>query len=76
LGVANLVNSNANEPATTSFRVTGQGTVTAGGADTTAWQTYTSQITIQLAKGGTATIEYYSIDSAGNQEATKSGVLQ
>jgi YD repeat-containing protein len=70
------VTFSADKPVTTTFRVTGQGTVTAGGADTTDWQTYTSQITIQLDKHGTATIEYYSIDSAGNQEETKSGVLQ
>lgn len=63
-----------NETSTTYFRITGAGTVTAGGAATTAWQTYTGQITVQLT--GTATIEYYSVDSAGNTEVTKSEVLQ
>lgn len=64
----------ANEPATTYFRVTGAGTITAGGAATTAWQTYTSKVTVQLT--GTATIEYYSVDPGSNTEVTKSGILQ
>lgn len=64
----------ANEPATTYFRVTGAGTITAGGTATTTWQTYTGKVTVQLT--GTATIEYYSVDSAGNTEVTKSEILQ
>lgn len=64
----------ANEAATTYFRVTGAGTITAGGTATTSWQTYSSKVTVQLT--GTATIEYYSVDAASNTEATKSGTLQ
>ncbi|MGB5177936.1 MAG: PKD domain-containing protein, partial [Gammaproteobacteria bacterium] len=66
----------ANEPATTHFRVTGQGTVSAGGTDTTAWQIYTGQITVDVAKRGTANFDYYSVDTAGNIEATLTEVLQ
>ena len=66
----------ANEPATTYFRVTGQGTVTAGGTDTTAWQIYTGLVTVDIAKRGTANFDYYSVDTAGNAEATRTEVLQ
>ena len=66
----------ANEPATTYFRLTGQGTVSAGGSDTTAWQVYTGPVTVNLAKNGTANFDYYSVDTAGNTEATLTEVLQ
>lgn len=62
-----------NESASTMFRISGAATVTAGGTTTTAWQTYTGKITVQLT--GTATLEYYSRDAAGNTEAIKSGTL-
>ena len=67
-----------NEAATTYFRVSGQGEVTAGGAASGDWQTYNGPVTVKLtAKGkASATFEYYSVDSVGNQEDIKSGVLQ
>jgi hypothetical protein len=66
----------ANEPATTHFRLTGQAHITAGGADSTAWQVYTGLISVAVNKNGTASFDYYSVDSAGNTEATKTEVLQ
>lgn len=64
------------EPVTTYFRVTGQGAVTVGGTASTDWQTYSGAVTVKLDKKGSATLEYYSVDNAGNQEAIKSEVLQ
>ena len=66
----------ANEPATTFFKVTGQGTVIAGGTNTTDEQVYSGLITIQLDKKGTVNFEYYSIDTANNQETTQAEVLK
>lgn len=66
----------ANEPSTTWFRLTGQGTVTGGGANTTAWQVYSGPVTVTLSKNGTASFDYYSVDTAGNTEATHTEVLQ
>ena len=64
------------EPATTPFRLSGQAHITAGGADSTAWQVYTGPISVAVDKNGTASFDYYSVDSAGNTEATKTEVLQ
>ena len=65
------------EPATTWFRVTGEGTITSGGANTTAWQIYGgTTIHVDIAKRGTANLDYYSIDTVGNQEAIRTEVLQ
>ena len=65
-----------NESATTYFRFNGQGTITAGGADTTAWQTYTVPVVVQLVKKGSGDFEFYSEDTAANVEATQLEVLQ
>ena len=66
----------ADEPATTHFRLTGQAHITAGGADSTAWQVYTGPISVALDKSGAASFNYYSVDTAGNTEATRTEVLQ
>ena len=66
----------ADEPATTHFRLTDQAHITAGGADSTAWQVYTGPISVAVDKKGTASFDYYSVDTAGNTEATKTEVLQ
>ena len=66
----------ADEPATAQFRLTGQAHITAGGADSTAWQVYTGPISVAVDKKGAASFEYYSVGSAGNTEATKTEVLQ
>ena len=66
-----------NESATSYFRVTGEGNVTVGGSDTTAWQTYTVPITVKLAgNNAIATFEYYSEDTAGNTAVTQQEILQ
>jgi YD repeat-containing protein len=66
-----------NESATSYFRVTGEGNVTVGGSDTTAWQTYTVPVTVKLAgNNAVATFEYYSEDTAGNTEVTQQEILQ
>lgn len=66
-----------NESASSYFRVTGDGNVTAGGSDTTAWQTYTDPITVKLAgNSAIVTFEYYSEDTAGNTEVTQQEILQ
>ena len=67
---------NADEPATTYFRLTGEASIISGGTASTDWQTYTRVITVQMVKGGTANFEYYSVDTAGNTEVTKTEVLQ
>jgi YD repeat-containing protein len=66
-----------NEAASSYFRVTGEGNVTVGGSDTTAWQTYTVPVTVKLAgNSAIATFEYYSEDTAGNTEVTQQEILQ
>jgi len=66
-----------NESATSYFRVTGEGNVTAGGSDSTDWQTYTVPVTVKLAgNSAIATFEYYSEDTAGNTEVTQQEILQ
>jgi hypothetical protein len=62
--------------ATAWFRLTGQGTVSTGGIDTTAWQVSSGPVTVNRAKNGTANFDYYSMDSAGNPETTHTAVLQ
>jgi len=66
----------ANEPATTHFRLTGGAQVITGGSATTDWQSYTGAIQVQLNKNGTGQFDYYSVDTAGNVEATHTEVLQ
>lgn len=39
-------------------------------------QVYSTQITVQLDKGGTAQLDYYSEESNGQQESVKAEVLQ
>jgi len=56
--------------------LSGDGAITSGGSDTTNWQTYTGVIHIDLPKKGVGNFEYYSIDTAGNQEVTQTEVLQ
>ena len=51
-------------------------TSNAGGADSTAWQVYTGPTSVAVDENGTASFEYYSVDGAGNTEATKTEVLQ
>jgi len=66
----------ADEPATTHFRLTGQAHITAGGADSTAWQVYTGPISVAVDKNGTANFDYYSVDTSNNTESTHTEVLQ
>jgi hypothetical protein len=66
----------SNETATTYFRFIGQGVISAGGADTPSWQTYTQAVVIQLDKSGSGDFEFYSEDFAGNLESTQLEILQ
>jgi len=68
------VSLQANEQATTSYRVT-SGTILSGGTDTSNWQSYTGTINIRAPKKGNTVIEFYSQDSAGNTEIAQSVVL-
>ncbi len=68
------VSLQADEQATTSYRVT-SGTILSGGTDTSNWQTYTGTINIRAPKKGNTVIEFYSQDSAGNTETAQSVVL-
>jgi subtilisin family serine protease/PKD repeat protein len=70
------VTLSANEPATTYFRVTGGSHVIGSGSDTTAWQIYSGLVKIRNDKGLTGTLEFYSVDSSGNQEVIKSYLLK
>jgi len=65
-----------NEPATTYFRFTGQGAITSGGLDATDWQVYVDPVVVSLDKNGTGTFDFYSEDTASNQEAVQTEVLQ
>ncbi|MGH2709501.1 MAG: PKD domain-containing protein, partial [Actinomycetota bacterium] len=66
----------ANEPATTYLRVSDPNRISLGALDTTEWQVYRGPLLVTLTAGQTLTVEYYSIDSAGNQESIKTRVLQ
>jgi hypothetical protein len=66
----------ASEPATTHFRLTGQAALASGGDTGESWQTYGGPLTILLDKKGTAILEFYSQDAAGNMESTQSETLQ
>ena len=56
--------------------VLGGSHVLIGGIDVTTWQTYTGAINIINDKSQTGTFEYYSTDTAGNMEVTKTEALQ
>ncbi|MGH8568013.1 MAG: PKD domain-containing protein, partial [Gammaproteobacteria bacterium] len=65
----------ANERATTYLRV-GDPNAVSLELKTTEWQVYRGPLLVTLTAGETLTVEYYSIDSAGNQESIKTRVLQ
>ena len=65
-----------NEPGTIWFQAQGGGTITAGGTNTSAYQTYTGPVDITLNKNGQMTFRYYSVDTAGNTEAWREVTLQ
>ncbi|MGQ0594378.1 MAG: hypothetical protein ACT4QB_17540 [Gammaproteobacteria bacterium] len=66
----------ANEPATTYLRVSDPNALSLGALETVEWQVYRGPFLVALTAGETLTVEYYSIDSAGNQESIKTTVLQ
>ncbi len=66
----------ANEPATTHFRLTGQAVLTAGGDNGGDWQAYGDPLSILVDKKGTAILDFYSRDEAGNVESTQTEILQ
>jgi hypothetical protein len=65
-----------NEPGTIWFQAQGGGTITAGGTNTSAYQTYTGPVEITLNKSGQMTFRYYAVDIAGNTEAWRGVVLK
>ncbi len=66
----------ANEPATTYLRVSDPNVVSLGALKTTEWQVYRGPLLVTLTSGESLTVEYYSIDRAGNQGSIKTRVLQ
>ncbi|MDQ3563215.1 MAG: PKD domain-containing protein [Pseudomonadota bacterium] len=66
----------ANERATTYLWVSDPNALRLGALNTTEWQVYRGPFLVTLTAGETFTVEYYSIDSAGNQESIKTRVLQ
>jgi len=66
----------ANERATTYLRVSDPDRISLGVLDTSEWQVYRGPFLVTLTAGQTLTVEYCSIDSAGNQESIKTKVLQ
>ena len=66
----------ANERATTYLRVSDPNALSLGALKTTEWQVYRGPFLVTLTAAQTLTVEYYSIDSAGNQESIKTRVLQ
>ncbi|MFZ5724027.1 MAG: DUF6531 domain-containing protein [Pseudomonadota bacterium] len=73
--IQHVVTLSADEPANRFFTVAG-GTITAGGANTTAEQRYTGPVTITFPNGGSATITYRGINMAERWSAPVSAVLQ
>lgn len=73
--ITQVVTLTADEPANRFFTVTG-GTITAGGANTTAEQRYTGPVTITFPKGSSATITYRGINMAERWSNPVSVVLQ
>jgi hypothetical protein len=61
--------------AETYFRFSGQGTIVSGGQPDDNWQTYTGPVVIQMDKRGSGAFEYYSEDSDGNRESSRTEVL-
>jgi len=71
------INFIVNEAAITQFRITGDSTIVSGGVDTTNWQIDSGvPISVKVPTNGIAYLDYYSVDSAGNQEVTRTKVLQ
>ena len=64
------------EPATTRYRFSGEGTVSDPAQPVGSWQVYSGPLDVQLDKSGTGVIEFYSEDLAGNVEETQTEVLQ
>jgi YD repeat-containing protein len=60
----------------TYFRFAGQGVILSGGESSTEWQIYGQPVVIQMDKSGTGQFEFYSEDSEGNRELTRTEVLQ
>jgi len=50
--------------------------VDSGSENSINWQTYAGPVGIILNKNGSMNFEYYSVDTAGNTEATKLQVLK
>jgi len=53
-----------------------KGAITSGGLDATDWQVYVDPVVVSLDKNGTGTFDFYSEDTASNQEAVQTEVLQ
>lgn len=73
--ITHVVTLTANEPANRFFSVNG-GTISAGGANTTAEQRYSGPVTITFPKGSSATITYRGINMAERWSNPVSVVLQ
>jgi hypothetical protein len=50
--------------------------ILSGGESSTEWQIYGQPVVIQMDKSGTGQFEFYSEDSEGNRELTRTEVLQ
>ena len=65
-----------NEPASTYYLFTGQGTIVDGGNNAGEWQMYQGPVAIQLEKKGEGLFQFFSRDDAGNDETTRTELLQ
>jgi YD repeat-containing protein len=66
----------ASESGETLFRLSGQVSLLSGGENSGHWQPYSGALLVQLDKKGTANIEFFSRDEAGNTETTQWEALQ
>jgi len=65
----------SDRPGITYYRFTGDGVIASGGETSGAWQVYSGQLIIQMEKGGAGALDFYSEDSQGNREITRTEVL-
>jgi hypothetical protein len=65
----------SDKPGITYYRFTGDGVIASGGETSDAWQVYSGQLIIQMEKGGAGALDFYSEDSQGNREITRTELL-
>jgi hypothetical protein len=66
----------SNEPGSTMFRISGDGQIVSGGTNTPEFQLYGGPVRVEITnRNGAATLDVYSVDTAGNIETTQTQSL-